>query len=123
MAEEHNYKLVGTGKTTRSADRDLRSKTRDLTGKLKKGGTDVTLNIRRTEYKGVYIQKPGTIVDGPSSFTTESEEGWNDVRNVGVSTAKSTANLRRYSANFAVDQYLKLTPAQLDSTGCKRMQL
>jgi len=75
----------------------------------------VTLNIRRTEYKGVYIQKPGTIVDGPSSFTTESEEGWNDVRNVGVSTAKSTANLRRYSANFAVDQYLKLTPAQLDS--------
>jgi len=32
MAEEHNYKLVGTGKTTRSADRDLRSKTRDLGG-------------------------------------------------------------------------------------------
>jgi len=115
MAEEHNYKLVGTGKTTRAADRDLRSKTKELVQKLKKGGADVPLNILniiRTEYKGLYIQKQGTIVEGPSSFAMESEEGWTDVRN----RALSTANLRKYSVGYTVDQYLNLTQIQLAAT-------
>ena len=116
MAEKHNYKLVGTGTTTRDADRDLRSKAKDLTGKLKKCGADTTLVVVRTDYKGVYIQKPGTIVDGPSSFTTESEEGWKGWGDVRTKAAEKTKNLRKYSANYTVDQYLRLTDAQLDTT-------
>lgn len=112
MAEQHNYKLVGIGKTIRAAVKDLRSKTENLVGKLKKGGADTQLNVIRTEYKGLYSQKPKTIVEGPSSFAMESEKGWNDVRN----RASVTANLKKYDVGYTLDRYFQLTEQQLAIT-------
>lgn len=116
MAEKHNYKLAGSGKTTESAEKDLRSKRESLVKKLGARNASADLTVVRTEFKALYTQKPRTSVQGPSSFTMESEEGWADVK----TRAAKMANLRKYEVGYTIDMYLQLTEQQLTAT--KRTQ-
>src|SRR4030042_2535181 len=109
MAEEHNYRLVGAGTTTKAADTDLRGKRKDLTNKLKAGNANTRLKTVRTDYKCAYEQKKGADVGGVSSFTVEDQESWEDVSKV----ASSTADLAKYNTSYTVEQYLNLTENQL----------
>jgi hypothetical protein len=104
-----DYKLTGSGSTTRTADRDLRTKTSELVKKLKGKNVSVELAVARSTFTGIYTVKTGQISSGPSEFKYDSENGWSEVQ----SKAGTTANLRKYDKKFVVDQYLNLTSEQL----------
>jgi hypothetical protein len=111
---EHNYKLEGTGTTTRAAQRVLTSSRGDLIGKLKKAKTSTELEVVRTHFSGNYKLKAGKTVQAgsPNTFRVESDDSWANLR----LRATAHGNIRKYDGQFKVEEYLRLTEKQLSAS-------
>ena len=114
---EHNYKLTGTGKTVRAADRALRNQRRDLMDKMKARTASTEFQVISTLYQAAYTLKSGKGAgEHPSMFKQESPEGWTALR----ANAAKVAPLGNYGVSYAVDQYLNLTVAQIAATQARQ---
>ncbi len=114
---EHNYKLTGSGRTVREADRSLGQQRRDLMAKMKSRGANQEFNVASTEYHAAYTLKPGRKAgEHPSMFKQDSPDGWAALR----TNAAKVVPLGNYGVSYAVDQFLNLTAEQIAATQAKQ---
>ncbi|MFA7707956.1 MAG: hypothetical protein WCX73_03330 [Candidatus Pacearchaeota archaeon] len=111
MAEEHNYKIEGSGKTTQIANQAVDLKLKGLTKKLKKGKVSQEINIIKTTYSGHYslsTSEKGDLVNATADFNDKSS--WPEVE---LCALKKFTNLNNYQPIFTKKSYLKLSDKQL----------
>ena len=114
----HNYKLEGSGKTTREADKQLKNEKSNLVRKLKSAEVSKELKIERTDYEAEYeLKKQTTTEEGYlRAFSVKSSQSWKDV----AEKARAHADIRQYDPTYTVRQFLKLTSEQKDALAGKK---
>ena len=112
-----DYKIEGSGKTTREADRVLKKNCDDLVSKFKNAKISTDITVARSFYKGVYNLRGECRAKAcETHFEVESKEGWDAIGE----KAATHSGLKNYNIVFSVEQYLKLTQEQQKALKPKR---
>lgn len=107
---EKQLEFKGTGKTTKIADKGLKKSRADLTKRLKSAGISTKIKPTKIEYFAEYsrINPTHKLEDGMESFAIRNSEGWNKLDE----TARNHADLRQYTPQYTITEFVELTAEQ-----------
>lgn len=105
-----NYRIDGSGKTTKDAERVINKNRKDLTTKFHKASVTTNLNVVDAVFTGVYDLKGKCKAEAcETHFKIESHENF---RAVTEKASKHEGYDTHYDTRFSVEEYIKLTKTQ-----------